>query len=85
MEPAAKNKIIIVLDVDSLERARELVALLRSSAGAFKIGKQLFTRYGPQAIAMVHDAGGAVFLDLKFMISPIPWHGHLQRWYGMGY
>lgn len=70
MEPAAKNKIIIALDVDSLERARELVALLRSSAGAFKIGKQLFTRYGPQAIAMVHDAGGAVFLDLKFHDIP---------------
>jgi orotidine-5'-phosphate decarboxylase len=70
MEPAAKNKIIIALDVDSLESAQELVALLRSSAGAFKIGKQLFTRYGPQAIAMVHDAGGAVFLDLKFHDIP---------------
>jgi orotidine-5'-phosphate decarboxylase len=70
MEHAAKDKIIIALDVDSLERARDLVALLHSSAGAFKIGKQLFTRYGPQAIAMVHDAGGAVFLDLKFHDIP---------------
>ena len=70
MEPAAKNKIIIALDVDSLERARDLVALLHSSTGAFKIGKQLFTRYGPQAIAMVRDAGGAVFLDLKFHDIP---------------
>jgi orotidine-5'-phosphate decarboxylase len=70
MERAAKDKIIIALDVDSLERARELVALLHSATGAFKIGKQLFTRYGPQAIAMVHDAGGAVFLDLKFHDIP---------------
>jgi orotidine-5'-phosphate decarboxylase len=70
MKAAAKNKIIIALDVDSLESAQELVALLRSSAGAFKIGKQLFTRYGPQAIAIVHDAGGAVFLDLKFHDIP---------------
>ena len=70
MKTAAKNKIIIALDVDSLESAQELVALLRSSAGAFKIGKQLFTRYGPQAIAIVHDAGGAVFLDLKFHDIP---------------
>ena len=70
MKAAAKNKIIIALDVDSLESAQELVALLHSSAGAFKIGKQLFTRYGPQAIAMVHDAGGAVFLDLKFHDIP---------------
>ena len=70
MKSAVKNKIIIALDVDSLESAQELVSLLRSSAGAFKIGKQLFTRYGPQAIAMVHDAGGAVFLDLKFHDIP---------------
>jgi len=70
MKTAVKNKIIIALDVDSLERAQEMVALLHSSAGAFKIGKQLFTRYGPQAIAMVHDAGGAVFLDLKFHDIP---------------
>ena len=70
MEPAVKNKIIIALDVDSLERARDLVDLLHSATGAFKIGKQLFTRYGPQAISMVHDAGGAVFLDLKFHDIP---------------
>lgn len=70
MDPAIKNKIIVALDVDSLERARELVALLRFSAGVFKIGTQLFTRYGPEAITMAHRMGSAVFLDLKFHDIP---------------
>jgi len=65
-----KNRIILALDVDELKRARELVSLLKSDAGIFKIGKQLFTRYGPQAITMVHDLGGEVFLDLKFHDIP---------------
>ena len=70
MEARVKNRIILALDVDELKRARELVSLLKSDAGIFKIGKQLFTRYGPQAITMVHDLGGEVFLDLKFHDIP---------------
>jgi len=70
MASSVKNKLIIALDVDALERARELVGLLKSDVGMFKIGKQLFTRYGPQAIDMVHALGGAVFLDLKFHDIP---------------
>jgi orotidine-5'-phosphate decarboxylase len=70
MESSVKNSIIIALDVDELERARELVSLLKHDAGMFKIGKQLFTRYGPQAITMVHNLGGEVFLDLKFHDIP---------------
>jgi orotidine-5'-phosphate decarboxylase len=70
MEISVKNRIILALDVDELERARELAGLLKNDAGLFKIGKQLFTRYGPQAIAMVHSLGGDVFLDLKFHDIP---------------
>jgi orotidine-5'-phosphate decarboxylase len=70
MESNVKNRIIIALDVDELERARELVSLLANNAGMFKIGKQLFTRYGPQAVTMVHSLGGEVFLDLKFHDIP---------------
>jgi orotidine-5'-phosphate decarboxylase len=70
MASSVKNKLIIALDVDALERARELVGLLKSDVGMFKIGKQLFTRCGPQAIDMVHTLGGEVFLDLKFHDIP---------------
>jgi len=70
MTDPVKNRIIIALDVDALGRARDLVALLKNDVGSFKIGKQLFTHYGPEAVHMVHDHGGKVFLDLKFHDIP---------------
>ncbi len=67
---APHEKIIVALDVETLEKARELVSCLTGAVGAFKIGKQLFTRCGPEAVAMVHAAGGRVFLDLKYHDIP---------------
>jgi orotidine-5'-phosphate decarboxylase len=66
----AHEKIIIALDVETLKQARDLVACLNGAVGAFKIGKQLFTRCGPEAVAMVHSAGSRVFLDLKYHDIP---------------
>lgn len=66
----AKNKIIVALDVETLDRALDLVALLRGEVGAFKIGKQLFTATGPDAVRGIHERGGRVFLDLKFHDIP---------------
>lgn len=66
----ASEKIIVALDVETLEQAQELVQNLSDTVGAFKIGKQLYTRCGPEAVAMVHDAGGRVFLDLKYHDIP---------------
>lgn len=67
---AAMDKIIIALDVEELDGARKLVGLLKDHVDAFKIGKQLFTRYGPEAVRMIHERGGKVFLDLKFHDIP---------------
>lgn len=69
MQPT-KNKLIIALDVDSADRARQLVAQLRDVAGMFKIGSQLFTAAGPELIREVVNAGNQVFLDLKFHDIP---------------
>ncbi|MCP4717489.1 MAG: orotidine-5'-phosphate decarboxylase [Deltaproteobacteria bacterium] len=65
-----KDKIIVALDVDELERAAELAAALQGHVGAFKIGKQLFTRCGPEAVSRIHDRGGRLFLDLKYHDIP---------------
>jgi orotidine-5'-phosphate decarboxylase len=65
-----REKIIIALDVDSEEAALSLVAKLRDLAGAFKIGLQLYSRYGPGIVRRVNAAGGKVFLDLKFHDIP---------------
>ena len=70
MAAEIKSRIIVALDVDELEKAKNLVKLLKDDVAAFKIGKQLFTRCGPDAVKMVHDEGGRVFLDLKFHDIP---------------
>ncbi|MEI6125215.1 MAG: orotidine-5'-phosphate decarboxylase [Pseudomonadota bacterium] len=67
---AAKDKIIIALDVEDLGSAKKCAALLCGHVGAFKIGKQLFTHYGPEALQLIHGLGGRVFLDLKFHDIP---------------
>ncbi|MBU1999051.1 MAG: orotidine-5'-phosphate decarboxylase [Candidatus Omnitrophota bacterium] len=66
-----KEKIIVALDVDTLKEAERFVDLL-ISAGIkyFKVGSQLFTAYGPDAVRMVSKAGAKVFLDLKFHDIP---------------
>ena len=65
-----KDRIIVALDVDSAHMARELVAELGDSVGAFKIGQQLFTTAGPDFVREVAGAGHRVFLDLKFHDIP---------------
>lgn len=62
-----KDRIIVALDVDSLEKARPLVQELAPYVGCFKIGLELLTSVGaPQAVKFVHDLGGQVFFDGKF-------------------
>jgi orotidine-5'-phosphate decarboxylase len=65
-----RERLIAALDIDSLEQARELVRLLADEVGMFKIGKQLFTHAGPQAVRLTQELGSEVFLDLKFHDIP---------------
>jgi orotidine-5'-phosphate decarboxylase len=64
------QKVIFALDVPSLEEARRLVSLLRGRTGFFKVGLELYTAYGKDAVKAVQDSGGRVFLDLKFHDIP---------------
>lgn len=66
----SKDKLIIALDVDTADRARELVKQLRDVAGMFKIGSTLFTAVGPQIVKDIIASGSRVFLDLKFHDIP---------------
>jgi orotidine-5'-phosphate decarboxylase len=65
-----RERLIVALDVDNLEQAKDLVRLLAPEVGMFKIGKQLFTHAGPQAVRLIQDLGGEIFLDLKFHDIP---------------
>jgi orotidine-5'-phosphate decarboxylase len=70
--PKKKNspKLIVALDVDTLKKAKSLVDRLYPAVKIFKIGSQLFTKEGPEAVRMVRKKGAQVFLDLKFHDIP---------------
>lgn len=65
-----RDRLIVALDVDSLDQAKKFVKLLAGEVGMFKIGKQLFTHAGPRAVQLIQDLGGEIFLDLKFHDIP---------------
>ncbi|OGF14697.1 orotidine 5'-phosphate decarboxylase [Candidatus Falkowbacteria bacterium RIFCSPLOWO2_02_FULL_45_15] len=68
---AAKDRIIVALDVPSLEQAGPLITSLASYVWCFKIGLELITAEGgPQAVRFVQERGGQVFYDGKFCDIP---------------
>jgi orotidine-5'-phosphate decarboxylase len=70
MKEQVRERLIFALDVDSLEEAEKWVGLLHEKVGIFKVGKQLFTRCGPQVVDLIRKKGGEVFLDLKYHDIP---------------
>jgi orotidine-5'-phosphate decarboxylase len=67
----AKDRVIIPLDVDSSERAADIILQLAGSVGYFKVGLELLMAAGAVTmIRQIHDAGAKVFIDGKF--SDIP-------------
>ena len=64
------NKLIVALDVDNAQKARELFTALRGVVGMFKIGMQLFTAAGPDLVREIVNSGERVFLDLKYHDIP---------------
>jgi len=65
-----KAKLIVALDVDTLQEARELIDQLSPVVDIFKVGSQLFTACGPAAVRFIMARGKKVFLDLKFHDIP---------------
>lgn len=70
MNEQVRERLVFALDVDNFEAAKKWVDQLHDTVGVFKIGKQLFTRCGPEVVKMARAAGGAVFLDLKYHDIP---------------
>ncbi|OGX43416.1 MAG: orotidine 5'-phosphate decarboxylase [Omnitrophica WOR_2 bacterium RIFCSPLOWO2_12_FULL_51_24] len=66
----ANGKLIVALDMKTLDEAKEAVKKLSPVVKVFKVGIGLFTLYGLDAVKLVHDGGAKVFLDLKFHDIP---------------
>ena len=66
----ARARVILALDVSDLESARSLVERTRGAIGAVKVGKELFTSCGPEAVRAWREFGLPIFLDLKFHDIP---------------
>ena len=70
-ERAAREMVCLPLDgLRSFSEVRGLVDELSSLVGMFKVGKESFTRLGPDVVALVHEHGAGVFLDLKYHDIP---------------
>jgi len=65
-----RSSLIVALDFDSLSTALKFAKQVADLVGMFKIGSQLFTSAGPEAVRQVAQLGADVFLDLKFHDIP---------------
>jgi len=64
------EKVVVALDVDSVEKAKNIVKQCEGYPLFFKIGKQLFTSQGPEIVKLIKGMGHKVFLDLKYHDIP---------------
>lgn len=63
-------KILVALDFDQLDACLGLVDQLDPKLCRLKIGKEMFTLFGPSLLERLHQKGFDVFLDLKFHDIP---------------
>lgn len=64
------KNIVVALDFDNQKDTFELVDKLDPSLCRLKIGKEMFTHFGPEFVNTIQNKGFDVFLDLKFHDIP---------------
>lgn len=67
---AAKDHLIVALDVPTAVDAQEIVYELADSVAFYKVGLELFTAEGPKIVSELVNSGRKVFLDLKLHDIP---------------
>ncbi len=65
-----RRRLALALDIDDLVEAARMAQRLRPWFGTVKIGLELFTAAGPDAISTFIDSGMEVFCDLKLHDIP---------------
>ncbi|HUY06300.1 MAG TPA: orotidine-5'-phosphate decarboxylase [Acidimicrobiales bacterium] len=66
----ARQRIVLALDVDTLDEALALSERVRAYVGTVKIGLELYLAEGPRSVAVLRSIGLEVFLDLKLHDIP---------------
>lgn len=64
------NRIIVALDVPTLDEAKQLAQALTDEVGGFKVGMELLMGAGPAAIETIAGYGRPVFADAKLHDIP---------------
>lgn len=70
MSNIEQKKVLIALDYDNESAALAFVSQLSPDECRLKVGKEMFTYFGPQFVKKLVDLGFDVFLDLKFHDIP---------------
>jgi orotidine-5'-phosphate decarboxylase len=70
MNISAEERLIVPLDVPTMDEAKKLLDKLGNVVKFYKIGCTLFTSAGPEAVKEVKKRGFKVFLDLKYFDIP---------------
>ncbi|WP_120511175.1 orotidine-5'-phosphate decarboxylase [Photobacterium salinisoli] len=63
-------KVIVALDYPTQDAALAFVDRIEPGSCRLKVGKEMFTLFGPDFVRKLHDKGHSVFLDLKFHDIP---------------
>lgn len=63
-------RVIVALDFDDADKAMALVDQLDPGACKLKVGKEMFTLFGPEFVKSLIAKGFDIFLDLKFHDIP---------------
>ncbi|WP_057831147.1 orotidine-5'-phosphate decarboxylase [Colwellia sp. TT2012] len=63
-------KVVVALDFDKKEAALSFVDKIQPTDARLKVGKEMFTYFGPEFVKQLTGKGFDVFLDLKFHDIP---------------
>lgn len=64
------SPVVVALDYDNRDQALAFVDRINPRDCRLKVGKEMFTLFGPQLVRDLHQRGFDVFLDLKFHDIP---------------
>lgn len=66
----ADDRLIVALDVATMEQLKNLVTTLGDSVSYYKVGMELFYAAGAETVTYLQEQGKSVFLDLKLHDIP---------------